>query len=80
MCQLILYTTSHCHLCEQAEAQLFELRSHYALNWLAIEITSEDTLMEKYEVTIPVIKNCDNGKELNWPFTKQNIIQLISQD
>jgi len=77
MRQLILYTTSHCHLCEQAEALLYELSKQYELNWQAVEITTNDALIDSYGTRIPVLKNLDNNKELNWPFNQQLIASFI---
>ena len=78
MNQLMLYTTSHCHLCEQAERLLLELKDQFNLEWLCVEISTDDILMAKYGTTIPVIKDCKNQTEINWPFTKQDIINLVS--
>jgi hypothetical protein len=78
MSQFILYTTSHCHLCEQAEALLLELE--HPLDWLAVEIAADDTLMERYGKSIPVVKHCDNGSELNWPFNRLDLIEFISSN
>ncbi len=80
MRELILYTTSYCHLCEQAEAILLELNNVQALNWLAVEITTDDALVEQYGMSIPVIKKFNNNSELNWPFTKQDVIEFLLQD
>ena len=77
MKQLVLYTTSHCHLCEQAEALLITLKGQYEINWLPIEISTDDKLTEKYGISIPVIKRVDNQTELNWPFTENDIVMLI---
>jgi len=77
MKQLVLYTTSHCHLCEQAEAMLIHLKSRYRINWLLQEISDDDGLIEKYGIRIPVIARIDNQAELNWPFTENDIVMLI---
>jgi len=77
MKQLVLYTTSHCHLCEQAEAMLIHLKSRYEVNWLLQEISDDDVLTEKYGIRIPVIARIDNQAELNWPFTENDIAIFI---
>jgi len=77
MKQLVLYTTSHCHLCEQAEAMLTGLKNQYEINWQLQEISDDDDLTEKYGIRIPVITRMDNQAELNWPFTENDIIKLI---
>jgi len=77
MTHLMLYTTSHCHLCEQAEALLTNLAKQYAFHWLTTEISDDDDLIEKYGIRIPVIQRIDNQSEVNWPFTENDIVMLI---
>lgn len=78
MVQLILYSTSHCHLCEEAEALLTSLTKQYDINWVPIEITNDDNLVEKYGTKIPVIKRVDNHSEISWPFSAKEIANLIA--
>lgn len=77
MTQLVLYTTSHCHLCEQALTLLISVKQQYAINWLTKEISEDDDLIEKYGIRIPVIQRVDNQSELNWPFSAEDIVMLI---
>jgi predicted DCC family thiol-disulfide oxidoreductase YuxK len=77
MTQLVLYTTSHCHLCEQALVLLIRLKEQYAINWITKEISDDDDLIEKYGIRIPVIQRIDNQSELNWPFSENDIVMLI---
>lgn len=78
MLQLNLYSTSHCHLCEQAEALLVNLSEIYDINWQVIEISENNELLENYGQRIPVIKRLNNNIEINWPFTAAEIEQLIT--
>lgn len=77
MKQLILFTTSHCHLCERAEAILTDLKVKHAISWHAIEISNDDHLTDIYGIRIPVIKCINNQTELNWPFSADDILKLI---
>lgn len=61
---LVLYGTSCCHLCEQAEAILHEA----GLAAEHIDIAEDDELLERYGIRIPVLRRADNGAELGWPF------------
>jgi len=79
MLELNLYSTSHCHLCEQAESLLMSLSEQYDIQWHTIEITEDDKLMQMYGVKIPVIKRTDNNNELNWPFTSEQLIRFLSE-
>lgn len=78
MIQLVLYTTSHCHLCEQAEALLVSLTIQYEITWIPVEIADDNNLIEKYGIRIPVIKRIDNYTEINWPFSREEIIDFIT--
>ncbi|WCE31090.1 glutaredoxin family protein [Vibrio sp. SCSIO 43137] len=60
--KVILYSTDGCHLCELASEQLNACGVSYQL----VDIAFDDTLFERYGVTIPVVKF--NESELNWPF------------
>ena len=77
---LIIYSTSHCHLCEQAEALLEYLSDKYSIAWVNIEIAEDDELLEHYGMIIPVLKRTDKNTELLWPFTIEDIEQLLSDN
>lgn len=59
----ILYGTSHCHLCEQAQTLLQE----QGIAALKVDIAEDDAWIESYGVRIPVLRRGD-GEELGWPF------------
>ena len=62
-----LFTTSGCHLCEIAVMELKKLQRSGRIELIKeVEITNSDKLMEKYEVSIPVVKIFEH--ELYWPF------------
>ena len=84
MLQLVFYTTSHCHLCEQAE-QIFDdlgfkkLISNKDISLEIVDIAGDDSLEELYGVRIPVLKRLDNDVDIGWPFTHftlQNFLNL----
>jgi hypothetical protein len=77
---LILYSTSHCHLCEQAESILKALSDNNDIAWTSLEISEDSILLQLYETKIPVLKRVDNNIEIAWPFTAQDIRSLIAVD
>lgn len=77
MRQFALYSTEHCHLCEQAEQLLINLQHEYEIQWVTTEISDDDNLMDQYGIRIPVIKCLKTEAELNWPFTRADILKLI---
>ncbi|NMQ20203.1 glutaredoxin family protein [Candidatus Competibacter phosphatis] len=71
---LVLYMTSGCHLCEQAEALVRQQTA-----WVsAIEIVDDVELLERYGVRIPVLRRLDTGNELDWPFDVAGVQRLLS--
>lgn len=76
--QLHLYSTSHCHLCEEAESLLLELSKLYDMQWLIIEIADDAVLLERYEIKIPVLKRLDTNTEIFWPFNSADICNLLN--
>lgn len=65
---VILYTTSGCHLCEQAAELLSQLHQERALTVEMIDIADDDNLIDRYGVRIPVVRASDKDEELGWPF------------
>ncbi|WP_257264332.1 glutaredoxin family protein [Endozoicomonas sp. ONNA2] len=76
MILLTLYTTSGCHLCEKAEQMLNFLQKQKVCRWVAIEISDDDLLVDRYGERIPVIATAE-GRELGWPFTPEELINWL---
>jgi hypothetical protein len=75
----ILYSTSACHLCEQAAEILTALASH-DFHWQEIDISNDDLLLNLYGTKIPVLRDTAGGQELNWPFTHNEVIDLLKSN
>ena len=71
---MILYGTSACHLCEQAESMLVQQGAEFR----SVDISDSDELFERYGLTIPVLQN-DNGQELNWPFSPLQLAEFLAR-
>jgi predicted DCC family thiol-disulfide oxidoreductase YuxK len=78
MIQLQLYSTSHCHLCEEAENILEILSKQHDISWTTIEIAEDVKLYEKYSLAIPVVKRKNYNTEIFWPFSIDEIEKLIA--
>ncbi|MFZ1324510.1 MAG: glutaredoxin family protein [Candidatus Contendobacter sp.] len=72
---LILYATSGCHLCEDAENLL---RAMSTLPFRTVEITENAALLKRYGRRIPVLHHLDSGAELDWPFAAEAVHRLLS--
>lgn len=79
MGELILYGTSGCHLCEEAETLLDgSLRVANSPNrFQIIDIAEHPELMERYGLLIPVLRDVESGCELNWPFGPEDIRKFL---
>lgn len=74
MSALVLYGTSCCHLCEQAETILHEAGASAA----CIDIAEDGELLEKYGTRIPVLRRADSGAELGWPFDAAAVKRFLA--
>lgn len=81
---LILYSTSACHLCEQAEGLLQALQAaRPELRWSTVDIAEDDTLFARYGCSIPVLRRAEPhsatapARELAWPFDLQGLIDFL---
>jgi hypothetical protein len=70
-----LYTTSGCHLCEQALVMLQDLAMEITVN--EVEIADNEHLMEKYGLIIPVISIPKTDQEIRWPFSTEELKGFI---
>ncbi len=78
MVQVKLYTTTGCHLCEEAEAMLEFLHTQGKCSWKAVEISDSDQMIEEYGLKIPVIGKMD-GEEIGWPFSFEELSAWINR-
>ncbi|MFY0991557.1 glutaredoxin family protein [Halomonas sp. C05BenzN] len=77
MIRLRLYTTLGCHLCTQLEALLVTLCScEYRLE--RVEISEDDTLVERYGVRIPVLVD-EVGEELDRGFEAPRLAAWLAE-
>jgi len=62
MFQVLLYTKENCLLCNEAEQLLFIFEGSYSFQIVKRDIYTDDQLLEKYHLEIPVIEV--NGKQI----------------
>jgi glutaredoxin-related protein len=74
---LTLYGTSACHLCEQAAAALQPLAGNGVVVQ-QVDITESETLMQRYQLRIPVLRRDDTGAELDYPFGLGELMEWLS--
>ncbi len=81
MKQLILYSTTGCHLCELAKEQVSPLLEQFSLELVEVDIADQgnEILLEKYGVRIPVIRLEGHMSDLSWPFDVYNVTQFLAE-
>lgn len=73
-----LYSSEGCHLCDEALALYLSVFDKSDIH--IIDIVDDDKLVELYGVHIPVLENNANGHKLFWPFSVQEIKELLKKD
>jgi len=74
---LVFYTTTHCHLCELAEALLVNTPMHTPVPVDVVDIAQSEALTQEYGTRIPVLRRNDTGAELDWPFTRDQLLSFL---
>ena len=77
MLALFFYTTKSCHLCEEAARLLEKLQLVKEVNIEAVDISENESLVRSYGLRIPVVKSKQSGKEIDWPFIMDDLIDLV---
>ncbi len=77
MPRLTFYTTAGCHLCEFAAEMMAWLESNQGVEIETVDIAGDEILVERYGLTIPVVKNPITEEELNWPFEMEQLLSLF---
>lgn len=81
---LTLYTTSGCHLCEQAKDMMWPELSRRGWQLEEVDIAEADDLMDAYGVHIPVVAMVAPGSgqaptELGWPFDQNRFEEWLAE-
>ena len=77
MKKLKFFTTEGCHLCEQASLILDELHDQFIFEMEIVDIATEEDLVRKYGLSIPVLLNIENNEVLYWPFDRDGVVNLL---
>jgi len=77
MRRLILYSTAHCHLCEEAMNMLMSMPGLDAVQLDVVDVAHDDAPMQRYGERIPVLRQ--GQAELAAPFTQDNLALFLNQ-
>ena len=72
-----LYGTLGCHLCDEAE-QVLQPFVAQGLVVELLDIIESSAWLERYALSIRVLRRVDTGQELHWPFDQQAVLQLLT--
>ena len=75
--QIELLGTSGCHLCEVAEKMVRRIAPHFGVTVAYLDIATQDELVEKYGLSIPVLRDSQLN-ELGWPFEEEQLTQWLA--
>ena len=53
--EVLLYTRTNCHLCEQVKQQLRELQKEISFQFQEVDIDEDDGLRQRYNEEVPVV-------------------------
>ncbi|MNH26098.1 hypothetical protein D3C79_861270 [compost metagenome] len=42
-----------------------------------VDIADHEGMFEAYGLRIPVLRRCDSGAELNWPFDAEQVVTFL---
>ena len=71
--EIVLYTLTGCHLCEDAAAML----DRAGVAWRPVEIDESPELEERYGLCIPVIFSVSTKRELLYPFGEEQLSRFL---
>ena len=74
----ILYGTSACHLCEEAEAIINPIQHRFGFMLQKIDVAENDALISQYGTKIPVLYCEKTTQSLEWPFDESKLIHFIN--
>ncbi|MDD5412112.1 MAG: glutaredoxin family protein [Methylobacter sp.] len=76
--RLMLFGTSGCHLCEQAEYIINDcLPDGLDLIIEEIDIAEQEQWQDRYAIRIPVLYHPETKQELGWPFDQADVKEFI---
>ncbi|MFZ2407165.1 MAG: glutaredoxin family protein [Methylobacter sp.] len=74
--RLILFGTSGCHLCEQAEVIVHACVPDGVET---VDIAEQEQWQEQYAIRIPVLYDPETKQELGWPFDRADVEDFIGR-
>ena len=84
--ELVLYSTDHCTLCDQALELLFSMPELAGQSVRVVDVAMDDDLLSRYGERLPVlelhgfdaaVRNDSSTRVLAWPFDAQGVLSAL---
>ena len=75
---LILYSTDHCTLCEQALDLLLSMPELQGVALAVVDVAGDDALEHRYGERLPVLSA--DGEVLDWPFDAADVRGFVARN
>ena len=72
---LVLYQRDDCHLCDLAIDVLAQAR---APDFSSVFIDNDNALEARYGERVPVLREEESGRELDWPFDAARLREFLT--
>ena len=72
---LILFSTDHCALCDEALGLLLSMPELAGISLRVVDVADDDELISTYGQRLPVLSFA--GRELDWPFAATDVLRWI---
>ncbi len=81
-CTLVLYSTDHCSLCEEALELLFSMPELAGQSVRVVDVALDDRLLDRFGERLPVLEvNSDDdasaARRLDWPFDSTSVLETL---
>ncbi|MBS0584252.1 MAG: glutaredoxin family protein [Proteobacteria bacterium] len=74
--RLTLYQRDDCHLCDLALAELAQAR---VPDFDSVFVDDDAQLDARYGERVPVLRDAETGRELDWPFDAAAIARFLAR-
>ena len=76
MHEVILYTRSGCHLCDEVKATLTRLEPRGGFTWKEVDIDSDPELRQKFNEEVPVVF-IDGKKAFKYRMDERDFLRVL---
>lgn len=77
--ELVLYSTDHCALCDEALEWLFSMPELAGYAVRVVDVATDDALTSEYGERLPVlqVRHSEGTTDLDWPFDPKRLREAL---